>query len=290
MNRSTKRQSALTIIVVAVAISALALGLPKLGLRPGMPLPEMLGTEGAPRAQAQDQGSEGALDGSLALGSAIPPALGFLLLLILSIKKTEGGTLRALLFSALRIVLAACLLCCALWFLLPREGVGAAPGPPAESPRELARSPLGSASPYVYWLLAIILTSIALVLIYRALSKKPRLEASAFYLRLEAQKAKDALLEGRELKSVVLECYRRMCAVLRRERRLEREEAMTASEFALALEAAGAPGESVGELTRLFEAARYGTWAPRPEDEARVLRCLDDVLRFSRDSGQGDRA
>lgn len=287
MDRSTKRRSIRAVTVVALAISGLGLGLPSLSLKPGMPLPEVLGAGGAARAYAQDQVHGGALDGSLAIGFVIALTLGFILLLILSIKKMEGGELRSLLFSALRIVLAAGLLCCALWYLLPRGAVGLASEPPAAAPRELARSPLGSAPPYVYWLLAIILASLALVLVYRSLMKKPRRETSAFYLGLEAQKAKDALLGGRNLKSVVLECYRQMCAALRRERRLEREEAMTPSEFALALEAEGAPAESVGDLTRLFEAARYGAWEPRPEDEARVLRCLDDVVRFCRDSGQG---
>jgi len=57
---------------------------------------------------------------------------------------------------------------------------------------------------------------------------------------------------------------------------------MTTREFEDVLEAAGFPYDPIHELTRLFEAVRYGNWQPTPVDEQNAIQCLEAIMLFSR--------
>jgi Domain of unknown function (DUF4129) len=77
-------------------------------------------------------------------------------------------------------------------------------------------------------------------------------------LAQDAQQAIDALKSGGALEETIQRCYRNMCEVVQRERRVERGIAVTPSEFELSLLKAGMPQQAVHQLTRLFEDIRYG--------------------------------
>jgi uncharacterized membrane protein len=97
-------------------------------------------------------------------------------------------------------------------------------------------------------------------------------------LAAEAQSAMQALQSGAELKDVVMRCYREMSRVLQKERGIQRQAAMTAREFEIALNDKGIPAEPVQQLTRLFEKVRYGHEVPAPLDEQLAMSSLSAIV------------
>jgi hypothetical protein len=57
---------------------------------------------------------------------------------------------------------------------------------------------------------------------------------------------------------------------------------MTTGEFENVLETAGIPHDPIHQLTRLFEAVRYGNWQPNLADEQTALQCLEAIMLSSR--------
>jgi hypothetical protein len=93
----------------------------------------------------------------------------------------------------------------------------------------------------------------------------------------EARAAVDDLRAGGELKNIVTRCYAEMCAVLREQRGIRRQAAMTPREFETRLAAIGLPRENVLRLTRLFEAVRYGSKTPGDQEEREAMACLTAI-------------
>jgi hypothetical protein len=94
----------------------------------------------------------------------------------------------------------------------------------------------------------------------------------------EAAGALRALQAGADLRDTVLRCYAEMSRAVSVERGLRREAAMTPREFERRLAEAGLPATPVQQLTRLFEAVRYGARAPGVEEERQAIACLTDIL------------
>jgi hypothetical protein len=99
---------------------------------------------------------------------------------------------------------------------------------------------------------------------------------------LEAEKARQALITGVDLKDVILHCYQQMSLAMKQEQGIEREDFMTTGEFETVLEAVGIPHEPIHQLTRLFEAVRYGNWQPNAVDEQKAIQCLEAIIVHSR--------
>jgi hypothetical protein len=75
-----------------------------------------------------------------------------------------------------------------------------------------------------------------------------------------------------------------MSDVVSDRRNLHRAVAMTPHEFALRLEQAGLPGDSVTRLTRLFEGVRYGDRKSGPKDVNEAVSCLKIILHYCGES------
>jgi hypothetical protein len=103
-------------------------------------------------------------------------------------------------------------------------------------------------------------------------------------LAREAQEALVALQAGAELKDTVMRCYLEMSRIVRRHRGIRRAEAMTPREFAAYLAKAGLPEEHVQQLTRLFEAVRYGTRTPSEQEARQAIDCLAAIVEACRSS------
>lgn len=88
------------------------------------------------------------------------------------------------------------------------------------------------------------------------------------------------LTSGRDSTDVILNCYFRMSDVVAERRNLNRGTAMTPHEFATRLEQAGLPGEAVKQLTRLFEAVRYGGQRSSPVMVNEAVACLTAILQY----------
>jgi hypothetical protein len=98
----------------------------------------------------------------------------------------------------------------------------------------------------------------------------------------QAQAAIDALLAGADPSDTVLRCYLEMSRVLRKERGLSRNEAMTAREFEASLGQAGLPNEPVRQLTRLFETVRYGAKVSGGTEGRQAVACLTAIVQACR--------
>jgi hypothetical protein len=141
-------------------------------------------------------------------------------------------------------------------------------------------------SPWLGWGIAIgvaLLIATALVLgawfVWRA-THPPGDVLEAF--AEQAQQALDALQAGADPKDTVLRCYLEMSRVLRKQRGIVRNQAMTPREFETSLQQAGLPSEQVRQLTRLFETVRYGGRVPGGDAGRQAIDCLSAIARACR--------
>jgi hypothetical protein len=95
-----------------------------------------------------------------------------------------------------------------------------------------------------------------------------------------ARSSLNDLAAGRNSSDVIINCYLRMSDVVSDKRNLHRTTDMTPHEFALRLEQAGLPGDSVTRLTRLFEGVRYGDRKSAPKDVTEAVSCLKTILHY----------
>jgi hypothetical protein len=169
------------------------------------------------------------------------------------------------------------------------------PGSNIETPAEIAiptmifqpgvTSPLGAAPPSLLWLVGIgllIMTVLAAVWMFTPARQAGPLDR----LGLEAEKARQALISGEGLKDVIINCYRQMSLTMKQDQGIEREEFMTTGEFETVMASAGIPHEPIHQLTRLFEAVRYGHWQPDAGDEQQAIQCLEAIMVHSRKVGE----
>jgi hypothetical protein len=98
----------------------------------------------------------------------------------------------------------------------------------------------------------------------------------------EAQDAIDALHAGDDLKDTVMRCYFEMSRIISKQHGIRRDKAMTPREFERNLVKAGLPSEYVRQLTRLFEAVRYGSKIPGEKEEHQAISCLTRIIEFYR--------
>jgi type II secretory pathway pseudopilin PulG len=104
-------------------------------------------------------------------------------------------------------------------------------------------------------------------------------------LAQEAQEALEALQQGGDFKLTIVRCYEDMSRVVREERGLAREAAMTPREFEDYLAGQGLPRAPINTLTRLFEQVRYGSLPAAADDEAAALSCLTEIAESCRSLG-----
>jgi hypothetical protein len=94
----------------------------------------------------------------------------------------------------------------------------------------------------------------------------------------EARTALEALYTGGDLKTTIIHCYQEMCRVVKEEKRIMRDTAMTPREFEDRLVSKGLPPESIRKLTRLFEQVRYGRLPAGAQEEEMAVTCLTEIV------------
>jgi len=102
----------------------------------------------------------------------------------------------------------------------------------------------------------------------------------------DARQAIDALRAGDALEETIRRCYRSMCDIVERERRIQRAAAVTPHEFEESLAQAGLPRAAVHTLTELFERARYGNRPAGPDEQAAALDALAAIVAACEAAGQ----
>jgi hypothetical protein len=167
--------------------------------------------------------------------------------------------------------------------LLPHSSGNLPAELPPPTPEPVITSPLGSVPAPLLWLVGIGLFGISvLVGVWILTSSRPAEPIDL--VGLEAERAWHALKTGSDLKDVIITCYREMSLAIKIGRGIEREASMTTGEFETSLEAAGIPHEPIHQLTRLFDAVRYGDWQPGPAEKQKAIQCLEAIMYYARNA------
>ncbi len=153
----------------------------------------------------------------------------------------------------------------------PPESNGIAPSVfPTEPPPLLTVAVIAIASAAV----------IALILLVFWLRRRnqPKADLTMVALAEAAQSTIESLQAGGDLKYTVIRCYQEMMRVVREQRGIAREDAMTVREFEDELISRGLPKDAIRTLTRLFEQVRYGSLPTTSADETVALNALNDIV------------
>lgn len=278
----SKQVSLLILAGVLVTLVALGGSLSNFRLLPGAPFPGGVAVDGASQP------------------SNLPPVAEPLFLPVL-----RG--LLALIFIFLMVFLMARIMVLADWGFVVRVAMGLAvlliiisllPQPAVDRPAAVPDpsagmatppssgyfiSPLGQ-PPELLTQVVIIVMGLGLVFLLSMILKtwlanRTRREDP---LRKEVEEAVAALMSGRDVANVIINCYQQMSRSLQRERGIMRDQAMTVGEFEDLLAARGFPESPVHHLTRLFEMTRYGMCAINEQDETHAIESLDMIVQHCR--------
>ncbi len=284
MTGNEKRKALFLISMVSVIIMVLAISLPTLELKPGMPLPQVENNEVLVEPPADLPFVAISINRFLAIFFAFIASGAAVYVLYKLLKGASLKDILGYLGPMVAIVLFMSLVI-AIILMIPGSESPVQTVPLMPTPEPAVRAPLGPVPPVLLWIVGLCLLVMGIfiaVWIYRSMTKESTIDLVA----QEAEKARQDLLTGTGLRDVIIRCYTQMSLVLQEDRGLEREEFMTTVEFEKLLEKEGVPGEPIRELTRLFNMARYGSWQPNPEDEQKAIGCFDAIVRFSREVGE----
>ena len=280
MTGNTKRKTFFLLGVVILITIMIAASLPQLEFQPGMP---------APRLENGQVVAAPAEEGQFISISAPKFILVFIVLILTvvtlysMVQLFRGADWKSISDVLRPILITSGVVGCIIFLsmLLPTADSFTPVGIPVSTPERVVTSPLGAAPPSLLWLVGIglfVISVLVLVWIF-----KPSQQASPMDLvGLEAEKARQALKTGVPLKDVIIHCYIQMSLALKQEQGIERKDFMTTGEFENLLETAGVPHEPIHQLTRLFDAVRYGNWLPNPVDEQKAVQCLEAIMLYSR--------
>jgi hypothetical protein len=281
MAGSTKQKTLFMVGLVILITTVIAASLPQLQLQPGMPVPRLQG-DYVVVAPVATEPIEVVPVNKFAV---IFFALIFAGSMLYAIYKLIRGTNWQELLVFIRMMVVVCLVVSGVFFmilLLPGSEGSAVAEIPLSTPRPVSTSPLGPTPPSLIWLVGIGLLAASILVgvwIMTSFHQTRPLDL----VELEAQKAWQALKTGLDLKDVIIKCYRQMSLALEKEKGIERKDFMTTGEFEILLEGVGMPHEPIHQLTRLFNAVRYGNWQPNPVDEQNAIQCLEAIMVHSRE-------
>jgi hypothetical protein len=156
----------------------------------------------------------------------------------------------------------------------------------APSPEDFGASPAEFVAAFPPWLVGVTALALAgivvagLVGVAWFLWRRSHPPATPLeQLAQEAQQALDALQAGADIKNTVIRCYVEMSRVLDEQRGIRRQETATPREFEQQLKAAGLPDAQIEQLTRLFEAVRYGAKVTDERQERQAIDCLNGIVK-----------
>ena len=282
MTGIARRRTLVLLGLVVMITMIIAASLPHLELQPGMPLP-MLENNQVVAAAPEVAQPLLAISVTSFFGIFFGLILGGSFLYML-VRLLTGANWKSFL-SFIRLMAVISLVVGSLIFLillLPSSGNSTTNELPMPTPVPPPTSPLGSAPPQLVWLVGIGLLVICILALGWILTSASRKPGPVELVGSEAEKAWQALKAGLDLKDVIIKCYRQMSLAMEAERGLGRKEFMTTGEFENVLETAGIPHDPIHQLTRLFEAVRYGNWQPNLADEQTALQCLEAIMLSSR--------
>ncbi len=283
MTGSAKRKALILLGLVMAIIMIIAASLPRLELQPGMPLPRLENNQVAAAPAAAGP----------SLGIQVNQFFGVLCALVVSgtflfilYKLVRGAKWKNIAGTILRVAVISLIIGIIIWLMLrlPNPGNFVSTSAPVPTAEPQVTAPLGPVPPTLLWLVGIGVLAIGILAGVWILTSSSRRARPIALVGFEAEKAWKALKTGLDFKDVIIQCYRQMSLALEKERGIERKEFMTTGEFEKLSEAAGIPHEPLHQLTRLFEAVRYGNWQPNPVDEEKAVQSLEAIILFSREA------
>lgn len=280
------KRKTLTFLLMAVILTALiASALPQLELKPGISLP-------TPEVGAGTVPQNQVTTASVSINTYFKAVFEIVLVLVIayvSYKLLKGVAWKEILAPTLFIAMLIALVLIVLFFMAGVQIKSEAFAPEIlPSDLNIPSQPLGPLPPGLIWFVWIGLAVLVILLGIWLIRRTPKYIHPSDPLQLEAERALQALRTGAHLNNVIVRCYMQMSQALQEEQEIELEQAMTAREFELLLEAKGIPYAPVHQLTQLFEAARYGFRQPGPDDEQKAFECLNAIVQFCRTKGQPD--
>lgn len=286
MTGSAKRKALILLGLVMIITVIIAASLSQMELRPGMPLPSVNSSQVVISPDEQVQPVVFPVSEVFKVLFALVLAVSMLYAVYRIIRGIGWGNVRNYVQAIIVIILIVGSITF-LIMLLPKTQNSLVMELPLPTQMPPVRSPLGPVPILLFWLIgiALLVGSILLGIWIFAPSKQ---ETTIDLVGLEAEKAWQALMTGLDLKDVIIKCYRQMSLAVEKEQGIERKDFMTTREFENLLEAAGIPHDPIHQLTRLFEAVRYGNWQPNLMDEQKAIHCLQAIVLFSREPKKDD--
>jgi hypothetical protein len=141
-----------------------------------------------------------------------------------------------------------------------------------ETPIEIYAPP--EVANWLGYLIGFLIIVLVGIVIYIWWEKNRQSDDDISYITLKTLKD---ISDGGQWEDAIIQCYADMTAVVRQQRRLHRDRALTASEFAEELQKAGLPSEPVQNLTRLFEKARYSNRQTQTDESTTAIQCLTEI-------------
>ncbi len=155
------------------------------------------------------------------------------------------------------------------------------PGALEDMPEFVPSSPT-----WLIWAASFVLAALVLVLVasvgWSVWRNRIERQRPIQKLAKDAQEALDALKTGADFRNTVIRCYHDMSEAVRAQRGIQREYTMTPREFESRLMSRGMPESAVRQLTRLFEAVRYGALEPSDLDVDHAVTSLSAIVEACR--------
>ena len=277
-----KRNSLVLLSIAALLIIVLAMALPNLTLLPGQPFAL---EEQTSRFNPVGGSATSNILLLLFRGAVALTLICFIIYVIYSLMTPEGR--KRLILNAVMLALLL-ILADYLRNNLPQAAqqtdqpveMSMQPGQNGEG---IAATPFPTSPPQ--WLTAgiILMLSITigvfiLALVWFFLRHREEPKSELDELAEEAQNAIESLNVGADFRMTIIRCYQEMSRVLKTERGIARDIAMTPREFEDQLVGKGLPQASIKTLTRLFEQARYGGAVAQTSEENLAVSCLTDIV------------
>ena len=283
MTNEAKRKTFFFFLVAVIVTGLIAAALPQFELKPGVPLPGYHSTSDARPAEVNPFAA-------ISINTFFKSILAFVLVCVCiygAYKMLRGAPWKEIIGPAALIAGIAAVVLCILFAL---SHIGVQPGPQNEEilppPLRVEGPPFGPLPAGLLWLVWAALASLLVLLAILVIRWRRKSFPDGDALRLEAERAIQALRSGGDFKNVILRCYAQMSEVLKKEQGLELQETMTAREFERLLNARGIPETPVHKLTMLFEVARYGNRSPEPGDEQLAIDCLQTIVKYNNGGNQ----
>lgn len=277
-----KRNALLWLSFAGILVIILAAALPNLILMPGQPF--SVDPSQAPAFQMGGAFADGRALIWLFRGAMAFLLVTFVIYVIYSLMTSEGRKrlVMNLIFLAIIVIIADYL----------RNAMPQPVGQEAQPMEMLPADQLGNGIPSSVfsptppeWLTLTIIMAISLfvfalmaIILWLWMRRRAVPKSPLEQLAEEAQNAIESLNSGGDFRMTIIRCYQEMSRVLKAERGIARDTAMTPREFEDQLVGRGFPPESIQTLTRLFEQVRYGSKQAVPGEEDLALNCLTDIV------------